>query len=106
MASTLSQKIWDRHRVDVVRGRDLLYIDLHLVHELSPQAFGGLALRGLAVRRPRQTVATMDHNVPTGDRLEPVRDALAAKQLAALRENCARHAIPLFGLGSKRQGIV
>ncbi|AUI53752.1 3-isopropylmalate dehydratase large subunit [Arthrobacter crystallopoietes] len=106
MGTTLAQKIWDRHLIDRVQGRDLLYMDLHLVHELSPQAFGGLDLRGLRVRQPSQTVATMDHNVPTGNRNLPVRDPLAATQLRALRENCARNGVPLFGLGSRRQGIV
>ncbi|WP_199434774.1 3-isopropylmalate dehydratase large subunit [Qaidamihabitans albus] len=106
MGSTLAQKIWDQHRIGEVRGRDLLYIDLHLVHELGSQAFGGLDLRGLPVRRPEQTVATMDHNVPTGDRTLPIADPLAAKQLQVLRDNCERHGVPLFGLGSARQGIV
>jgi len=106
VGSTVAQKIWDRHVVGRVRGRDLLYIDLHLVHELSPQAFGGLELRGLPVRRPGRTVATMDHNVPTTDRSRPIGDPLAAAQLDLLRTNCARHGVPLFGLGSRRQGIV
>lgn len=106
MGKTLAQKIWEQHLVDRVRGRDLLYIDLHLVHELSPQAFGGLDMRGLPVRRPTATVATMDHNVPTVDRSSPVRDPLAAAQLDLLRRNCATHGVPLFGLGSDRQGIV
>ena len=106
MATTLAQKIWAQHLVGHTRSRDLLYIDLHLVHELSPQAFGGLALRGLPVRRPNSTVATMDHNVPTGDRSLPVADPLAAAQLDLLRRNCETHGIPLFGLGSTRQGIV
>lgn len=106
MGTTLAQKIWDRHRVGRVRGRDLLYIDLHLVHELSPQAFAGLESRNLRVRRPRATVATMDHNVPTTARSQPVRDPLAATQLELLRRNCATHRVPLFGLGSQRQGIV
>ena len=106
MGETLAQKIWQRHLIDREDGRDLLYVDLHLVHELSPQAFGGLELRGLSVRKPHQTVATMDHNVPTGDRSLPIGDELAAKQLHLLRKNCERHRIPLFGLGSSRQGIV
>ncbi|GLZ49876.1 3-isopropylmalate dehydratase large subunit [Actinomycetospora sp. NBRC 106375] len=106
MGKTLAQKLWEQHLVDRIRGRDLLYIDLHLVHELSPQAFGGLDIRGLPVRRPAATVATMDHNVPTGDRSAPLRDPLAAAQLDLLRRNCATHGVPLFGLGSHRQGIV
>lgn len=106
MVSTLAQKIWNSHVVHEMEGRDLLYIDLHLVHELSPQAFGGLDLRGISVRRPGQTLATMDHNVPTADRSLPIQDPLAAKQLEVLRANCQRHGIRLFGLGTAEQGIV
>ena len=106
MGSTLAQKIWDRHVVGHEKSRDLLYMDLHLVHELSPQAFAGLDERGLTVRQPAQTVATMDHNVPTRERSVPPRDPRAAAQLEALRANCARHHVQLFGLGSPAQGIV
>ena len=106
MGSTAAQKIWEQHLLRAVGGRDLLYIDLHLVHELSPQAFSGLEWRGLQVRRPAQTLAVMDHNVPTTYRRLPIADPLAAAQCRALAENCERHGIPLLGLGSPRQGIV
>ena len=103
---TLAQKIWDRHVVAHERGRELLYVDLHLVHELSPQAFAGLDERGLTVRRPAQTVATMDHTVSTRARPDRDPDPLAVAQRRALRANCERHGIALFGLGSPHQGIV
>ncbi|MBP2705511.1 3-isopropylmalate dehydratase large subunit [Microbispora sp. RL4-1S] len=108
MGSTLAQKIWEAHRVR--RGGaddDLIYIDLHLIHEVnSPQAFAGLQARGLTVRRPDLTIATEDHNTPTiaVDRL--IQDPAARRQTELLRENCARHGIPLFRLGDPRQGIV
>ncbi|WP_025736754.1 3-isopropylmalate dehydratase large subunit [Mycobacterium genavense] len=104
MGSTAATKIWDRHVVATLKGRDLLYVDLHFTHELSPQAFDSLRNRGLVVRRPQQTLAVMDHIVPTVSGSEPL-DSAAAAQLAALRENCARHRITLFGIGSTRQGI-
>lgn len=103
---TLAQKIWDSHVIDRDHNGDLLYVDLHLIHELNPQAFAGLHERGLSVRRPDLTVATMDHNVPTTSHKLPVQDPLAAAQLKLLRENTARHGINLFGLGGLRQGIV
>ncbi|HEU5059492.1 MAG TPA: 3-isopropylmalate dehydratase large subunit [Kofleriaceae bacterium] len=112
MARTLFEKIWAEH---VVAERDgepaVLYIDLHLVHEVtSPQAFRGLRARGLRVRRPERTVATMDHSVPTapgGARGRiPVVDAQAEAQLRALEVNCAEFGIELFALGSDQQGIV
>jgi 3-isopropylmalate/(R)-2-methylmalate dehydratase large subunit len=106
MGSTAAQKIWDQHLLRRMSGRDLLYIDVHLVHELSPQAFSGLRLRGLPVRRPGQTLAVMDHNVPTTDRRLPIADPLAAAQCRALDENCRQHGIPIFGLRSALQGIV
>lgn len=106
MSATVAQKIWDRHRVGRVGDRDVLYVDTHLVHDVSPQAFSALELRGLPVRRPRQTVATMDHNVATApaDLLAP--DPLSEAQIQRLRENCARHDIALFGRESSHQGIV
>ena len=107
-ARTLSQKVWDRH---VVRhdenGTDLLYIDLHLVHEVtSPQAFDGLRLAGRTVRRPDLTVATMDHNVPTTDLSQPVADPISKKQMDVLAANCAEFGITLYPMGDPGQGIV
>jgi 3-isopropylmalate/(R)-2-methylmalate dehydratase large subunit len=105
---TLLDKIWDAHvvaRLD--EGRDLVYVDLHLIHEVtSPQAFEGLRLAGRGVRRPDRTVGTIDHNVSTGPRHLPVTDALADAQMRALRENCAAHGITLHDLHSRHQGIV
>src|SRR2546425_10591223 len=106
MPQTLATKVWQRHVVATAAGEpDLLYVDLHLVHEVtSPQAFEGLRLAGRRVRRPDLTLATMDHNVPT---LEgPVTDPLAKAQLDALRRNCAEFGVPLFATGSGREGIV
>jgi 3-isopropylmalate/(R)-2-methylmalate dehydratase large subunit len=106
MASTLFEKVWDRHVVRDEPGEPtLLYIDLHLVHEVtSPQAFEGLRLAGRRVRRPDLTVATMDHNVPTLP--GPVTDPMARAQLEALRENCAEFGIELHATGSGSEGIV
>jgi 3-isopropylmalate/(R)-2-methylmalate dehydratase large subunit len=106
MATTLFERVWDAH---VVRreedGPDLLYVDLHLIHEVtSPQAFDGLRLAGRRVRRPDRSLATMDHNVPTVD--GPVTDPLARAQLEALRENCREFGVPLYATGSGREGIV
>src|SRR5438094_9100117 len=107
-ARTLSQKVWDRHVVRTVAGEpDLLYIDLHLVHEVtSPQAFDGLRLSGRKVRRPDLTLATMDHNVPTTDLSRPIEDPVSAKQIEALRRNCEEFGIPLYAMGDADQGIV
>src|SRR4051812_35821890 len=104
--STLFEKIWAEHVVAEPAGEPaLLYVDLHLVHEVtSPQAFESLRLAGRAVRRPDLTVATMDHNVPTLD--GPITDPLARAQLEALRANCEEFAIPLHATGSGREGIV
>jgi 3-isopropylmalate/(R)-2-methylmalate dehydratase large subunit len=107
MSQTMAQKIWDRHVVAAHQGEpDLLYVDLHLVHEVtSPQAFESLRLNGRKVRRPDLTVATMDHNVPTrGGR--GAADEVSQRQMAALEENCQREGIRLYGIGSSRQGIV
>jgi 3-isopropylmalate/(R)-2-methylmalate dehydratase large subunit len=108
-ASTLFDKVWDAHVVRSEQGQpDLLYIDLHLVHEVtSPQAFEGLELNGRNVRRPDLTIATIDHNVPTTkeQRLNVVDD-IAAAQMAKLRENCTKHGIRLFDVDSPQQGIV
>lgn len=104
-AKTMFDKIWEAH--EVVEG--LIYIDLHLVHEVtSPQAFEGLRLAGRKVRRPDKTVATADHNVPTDGTpaARLIADALSRKQVEALERNCEEFGIPLFSIGSDRQGIV
>jgi 3-isopropylmalate/(R)-2-methylmalate dehydratase large subunit len=107
MAETLFEKIWRPHLVVEDRGTALLYIDLHLVHEVtSPQAFEALRLAGRRVRRPDLTVATMDHNVPTTDPSLPVADEIARTQMDTLRANCREFGIPCFGMGDPRQGIV
>jgi 3-isopropylmalate/(R)-2-methylmalate dehydratase large subunit len=105
---TLSQKVWDRHLVRSADGEpDLLYVDLHLVHEVtSPQAFDGLRLAGRTVRRPDLTVATMDHNVPTGGVDQPIADPISAKQMQVLRANCAEFGITCYPMGDPGQGIV
>ena len=108
MARTLVEKIWDDHVVRSGDGEpDLLYIDLHLIHEVtSPQAFEGLRLAGRAVRRPELTVGTEDHNVPTTDVDRPIADPVSALQVRTLRENCAEFGVPLHPLGDAEQGIV
>ena len=108
---TLLDKLWHRHVVvrpdDADGGPPLLYIDLHLVHEVtSPQAFEGLRREGRSVRRPDRTVATIDHNVPTKNRTFPFADALASRQVEALRENAAEFGIRLYDIDSPEQGIV
>jgi len=102
------EKVWDEHVVHQEPGRPaLLYIDLHLVHEVtSPQAFEGLRLSGRKVRRPELTVATMDHNVPTTDRSIPIQDAISKQQMETLTANCREFGITLYDLFSPRQGIV
>src|SRR5690242_10663293 len=105
MAMNLFEMIWSAHEVD----RDLIYIDLHLVHEVtSPQAFDGLRLAGRQVRRPDKTLATADHNVPTDGTptARLIADELSRKQVEALEENCEEFGIPLYSLGSERRGIV
>ncbi len=105
MAKTLSEKVWERHVVHRAEGEpDLLYVDLHLVHEVtSPQAFDGLRLAGRRIRRPDLTVATMDHNVPTAPGPE---DPISVRQMEALRKNCEEFDITLFPTGHIGQGIV
>ena len=105
---TLSQKVWDDHVVRSAEGEpDLLYIDLHLVHEVtSAQAFDGLRLAGRRVRRPDLTVATMDHNVPTEGLDQPIADPISAKQMHVLRANCDEFGITCHGIGEPGQGIV
>jgi 3-isopropylmalate/(R)-2-methylmalate dehydratase large subunit len=105
---TLPQKVWDAHVVRQGAGEpDLLYIDLHLVHEVtSPQAFDGLRLAGRRVRRPDLTVATEDHNVPTADIDQPIADPISARQVEVMRANAAEFDITLYPMGDARQGIV
>jgi 3-isopropylmalate/(R)-2-methylmalate dehydratase large subunit len=105
---TLLDKIWERSLVRAGNGEpDLLYVDLHLVHEVtSPQAFEGLALAGRGVRRPDLTIATVDHNVPTTDRSLPVLDQIARRQMDVLRENAERFGVRLLDVHDPRQGIV
>src|SRR5438874_4079362 len=99
---TMLDKVWADHEV----GEELLFVDLHLVHEVtSAQAFEGLRMAGRRVRRPDLTVATMDHNVPTKGGLRSA-DEMSRKQMEALEENCRSEGIPLHRIGSRRQGIV
>src|SRR5881394_2136381 len=108
MSRTLFVKLWDAHVVRSAANEPaLLYIDLHLVHEVtSPQAFDGLRAAGRGVRRPELTIATVDHNVPTTSRLTPIADPIAAKQIETLRRNCAEFGVTLYDIDSDRQGIV
>ncbi len=105
---TLFEKIWDDHVVRQAPGEpDLLYVDLHLVHEVtSPQAFDSLRLSGRTVRRPDLTISTIDHGVPTADRALGIRDPLSKKQIDTLVDNCVEFGITLYGLDDPRQGIV
>src|SRR5215467_3693005 len=102
MPKTLSEKIWDQHVVHHAAGEpDLLYVDLHLVHEVtSPQAFDGLRMAGRGVRRPDLTVATMDHNVPTTG--GPIDDPVSARQIEVLAANCGEFGITLYPMGDRR----
>src|SRR3954467_6193325 len=111
MGRTLAEKVWDEHLVRTAppgSGEpDLLYIDLHLVHEVtSPQAFDGLRLAGRTVRRPDLTLATMDHNVPTEHTARRGADQVSARQMEALARNCAEFGIRLYPMGDPGQGIV
>jgi 3-isopropylmalate/(R)-2-methylmalate dehydratase large subunit len=105
---TLSQKVWDRHVVHADEGQpDLLYIDLHLVHEVtSPQAFDGLRINGRTVRRPDLTVCTEDHNVPTENTDQPIADPISRKQIEVLRNNVQEFGLVNFPMGDPGQGIV
>src|SRR5580700_10748709 len=106
MSETLSQKVWKRHEVAATAEATLLYIDRHLVHEVtSPQAFEGLRLAGRKVRRPELTFATIDHNVPTENQLD-IRDPLSRKQVETMRANCREFGVTLYDIQSGRQGIV
>src|SRR2546427_3734232 len=105
MPKTLFDRIWEAHEV----APNLIYIDLHLVHEVtSPQAFDGLRLEGRPVRRPDRTLATADHNVPTDGTMAAIhiRDQLSRLQVETLERNCEEFGIPIYSLGSDRQGIV
>ena len=108
MGLTLAEKLWRDHVVRQADGEpDLLYIDLHLVHEVtSPQAFDGLRAAGRPVRRPDLTLATEDHNIPTIDVDKPIADPVSRAQVEALRKNCADFGVPLYSLGNIEQGIV
>ena len=108
MAKTLAEKIWDEHIVRAAAGEpDLLYIDLHLIHEVtSPQAFDGLRLAGRKVRRPDLTIATEDHNVPTQNIDLPIADPVSKLQVDTLRANCAEFGVRIHSLGDKDQGVV
>jgi 3-isopropylmalate/(R)-2-methylmalate dehydratase large subunit len=109
MGRTLAEKVWDAHLVRTGKGAepDLLYIDLHLVHEVtSPQAFDGLRLAGRRVRRPDLTLATEDHNVPTIDTNLPIADPVSRTQVETLRKNCAEFGVPLYPMNHAEQGIV
>ena len=108
MGKTLFDKVWEAHVVDSVEGgREVLYIDKHLIHEVtSPQAFQGLRDRGIKVARPERTVATADHNVPTKDQHLPIKEALSRQQVQKLTDNCNEFGVTLYGLGHPYQGIV
>lgn len=108
MSKTLFDKIWEKHIVKTIDGGpSVLYIDKHLIHEVtSPQAFAGLDKRGIKVFRPKQIVATADHNVPTLNQHLPIKEELSRLQVEALTKNCANHGIELYGLGHPYQGIV
>jgi 3-isopropylmalate/(R)-2-methylmalate dehydratase large subunit len=109
VARTLAEKVWDLHLVRRGEGSepDLLYIDLHLVHEVtSPQAFDGLRIAGRPVRRPDLTLATEDHNVPTLDVLAPIADVVSRTQVETLRRNCSEFGVPLYPMNHAEQGIV
>jgi 3-isopropylmalate/(R)-2-methylmalate dehydratase large subunit len=108
MATTLFEKVWNAHVVETIEnGPQVVYIDKHFIHEVTtPQAFAGLDKRGIKVLRPKQTIATADHNVPTKNQLLPIKEALSRKQVDTLIENCKNHDIELYGLGHPFQGIV
>ncbi|HEY7352104.1 MAG TPA: 3-isopropylmalate dehydratase large subunit [Terriglobales bacterium] len=108
MPRTLFEKVWDEHVVTAPDGRSpLLYVDLHLVHEVtSPQAFDGLRAAGRKVRETRRTIATVDHNVPTEPRGTPILDPIAKRQIEALQQNCREFGVRLFDIDSPEQGIV
>src|ERR1051326_5737066 len=108
MSKTLFDKIWEKHVIKQIEGGpSVLYIDKHFIHEVtSPQPCAGLNKRGIKVFRPKQTIATVDHNVPTVDQHLPIKEELSRKQVEALKQNCTEHGIELYGLGHPFQGIV
>src|ERR1700722_7877503 len=108
MPRTLFEKLWDEHVVAAPPGQlPLLYVDLHLVHEVtSPQAFDGLRVAGRKVREPLRTIATVDHNIPTEPRGTPITDVIAKRQIEALQQNCRDFGVHLFDMDSPDQGIV
>ena len=108
MGKTIFDKIWDKHVVKIIEGGpSVLYIDKHLIHEVtSPQAFTGIEKRGAKLFRPQQIVATADHNVPTMNQHLPIADQLSKFQVDTLIENCKKHGVELYGLGHPNQGIV
>jgi len=108
MGKTLFEKIWAKHMVrELSDGLSLLYIDRHLVHEVtSPQAFDGLRLAGRKIRAPELAFATMDHNVPTTEDRLDIKDPISRNQVEALKKNCEDFGVKLFGLGDEHQGIV
>ena len=108
MGKTLFEKIWDRHLVaSIDESTNLVFIDLHLVHEVtSPQAFDSLRLAGRKVKHPEMTLATVDHGVPTSNRLLGIKDPLSKIQIEALENNCEEFGVTLFGINDQRQGIV
>ena len=108
MGKTLFEKIWDRHLVaSIDESTNLVFIDLHLVHEVtSPQAFDSLRLAGRRVKHPEMTLATVDHGVPTSNRMLGIKDPLSKIQIEALENNCKEFGVTLFGISDPRQGIV
>ncbi|HEX9842327.1 MAG TPA: aconitase family protein, partial [bacterium] len=104
---TLFEKIWSSHAVGEEGGRTILYIDRHLIHEVTtPQAFEGLRLAGRPLRRPEQTLGVIDHNIPTVNQRGPIDDPIAAAQVAALRANAPAYGVELFDVSDERNGIV
>src|SRR5210317_1573121 len=108
MGKTLFEKIWDKHLiVSIDESTNLIFIDLHLVHEVtSPQAFDSLRLSDRKVKHPELTLATVDHGVPTSNRLLGIKDPLSKIQIEALENNCKEFGVTLFGINDPRQGIV
>ena len=108
MGKTIFDKIWDKHVVKIIEdGPSVLYIDKHFIHEVtSPQAFSGIEKRGAQLFRPKQIVATADHNVPTMNQHLPIADQLSKFQVDTLIDNCKKHGVELYGLGHEHQGIV
>ena len=107
MGKNIFEKIWDEHVVAEDGGQTILYIDRHLVHEVTtPQAFEGLRMAGRTVRRPEATMGVIDHNIPTVEQTKPIQDPLSALQVETMIKNCAEFGVPLFKIGDPRNGIV